>query len=83
MPLGISVPSGANRGSIRKNDRSRTMQLLDATLRVHPQIELRIARERGFELGRDELGEVAAHAFGHAAFGFTATQMKRPTAGSA
>jgi len=47
------------------------MQFLDATLRIGTQIELRIARERGFELGSDKLSEVAAHAFGHAAFRFT------------
>ena len=47
------------------------MKLLDATLRIRAQIELRIARERGFELGGDKLGKVATHPFGHAAFGFT------------
>ena len=64
-------PFRGDRGSVRKNDRRRTMQLLDATLRIGSQIELGIAGERGFELGSDELGEIAAHAFGHAAFGFT------------
>ena len=47
------------------------MQLVDAPLGIAAQIELRIARERGLELRRDQLREVAAHALGHAAFGFT------------
>ena len=54
------------------------MQFLDAPLRVGAQIELRIARERGFEFRRDELGEVAAHALGHAAFGFAGDPDEQP-----
>ena len=60
-----------DRCSVGKNDRGRAMQLLHATFRIRAQIELGIARERGLELGCDELGEVAAHALGHAAFGFS------------
>ena len=61
---------GRDRRSIGKDDRRRPMQFLDAPLGVGAQIELRIARERGFEFRGDELGKVAAHALGHAALGF-------------
>jgi len=60
---------GRYRGAVRKHDRRRPMQFLHALRRVRAQIEFRIALERSFELRRDELGEVAAHALGHAAFG--------------
>jgi len=61
---------GRHRCAIRKNDRGRPMQLLHALRCIRAQIDLWIARERGFEFRRDELGEVAAHPLGHAAFGF-------------
>ena len=46
------------------------MQFLDAPLRIARADRARVARQRGFEFRRDQLGEVAAHALGHAAFGF-------------
>ena len=70
MPARHVGALGRHRAAVGENDRRRPMQLVDAPLRVRAQIELRIARERGLEFRRDELGEVAAHALGHAAFGF-------------
>jgi hypothetical protein len=47
------------------------MQFVDAALCIAAQIELGFARQRGFEFRRDQLGKVAPHPLGHAAFGFT------------
>jgi hypothetical protein len=56
--------------AVGEGDDGGTMEFGDAFPGVSLEIELGIPGDRGFKLGCDQLGKVAAHALGHAAFGF-------------
>ena len=78
MPPGTSTPGGATTPAIGEDDHGRPMKLADSPAGVGFEVKRRIARQRRFELRCHEFGEIAAHALGHAAFGFPSHPDEEP-----